>query len=118
MSTRVIRSFIESLGLLSKGKFSEKCDEHFRKALEELEALPAGKGTATITLTLALTYEDGRLDLKPTVKSKLPEEKGFTGTPFWCVDGGLSTQHPSQHDMFGPRDAGIGRDDTRRTAGE
>ena len=125
MSQRVIRSVIETMGLLSRGKFSEKCDEHFRKALEELEALPGEKGTATLTLTLTLTYESGRLDLKPSVKSKLPEEKGFTGTPFWTVDGGLSVQHPSQHDMFGPRETGAGRDrddvrrdDSRRMAGE
>ncbi len=118
MSTRVIRNVLETMGLLSRGKFSEKCDEHFRKAVEELELLPGEKGTATITITLTLNFESGRLDLKPAVKSKLPEEKGFTGTPFWCVDGGLSVQHPSQHDMFGPRDAGSGRDDTRRTAGE
>ena len=32
MSTRVIRSMLETCGLLSRGKFAEKCDEHFRKA--------------------------------------------------------------------------------------
>ena len=40
------------------------------------------------------------------VKSKLPEDKAFSETPFWTLDGGLSVQHPSQTDMFaGPRDA-------------
>ncbi|CAH1671848.1 hypothetical protein [Chelatococcus asaccharovorans] len=104
MSVRTIRRLDETLGLLNRGKFAETCDEHLTKAVETLEALPSEKGTATITVTLTITYESGRLDLKPTVKSKLPEDKAFAATPFWAVDGGLSVSHPSQHDMF-PRDA-------------
>jgi hypothetical protein len=74
-------------------------------AIASLENQPTEKGSATITLTVTLNFESGRLDIKPSVKSKLPEEKSFAGTPFWSHDGGLSTQHPSQADMFGPRDA-------------
>lgn len=115
MSTpRAIRRFSEMLGLLSRGKFEEKCDEHLTHAIETLENLPGEKGTATLTLTITLNFEAGRLDVKPSIKSKLPEDKGFNGTPFWTYEGGLSVQHPSQFDMFGPRDAGAR--DTRETA--
>ncbi|CAN7319501.1 hypothetical protein LJR009_001628 [Bosea sp. LjRoot9] len=100
MSNRPIRSFVEMLGLLNRGRFVEKCDEHLAKAMAELEALPAEKGSATITVAITLNFESGRLDIKPAIKSKLPEEKGFNGTPFWAVDGALSVQHPSQSDMF------------------
>lgn len=100
MSNRPIRSFVAMLGLLNRGRFVEKCDEHLAKAMAELEALPNEKGTATITLGITINFESGRLDIKPSVKSKLPEEKGFNGTPFWAVDGALSVQHPSQTDMF------------------
>ncbi|VTZ24052.1 hypothetical protein MPC1_16100002 [Methylocella tundrae] len=49
-------------------------------------------------------YDSGRLEIKPSIKSKLPEEKAFSGTPFWTHEGALSVQHPSQIDMFaGPR---------------
>lgn len=106
MSPRPIRRFSEMLELLSRGKFTEKCDEHLNKAIETLEAMPDQKGVATLTLTITLNYQEGRLDAKPAVKSKLPDEKGFGGTPFWTVDGALSVQHPSQFDMFrGPQDA-------------
>lgn len=105
MSNRPIRSFVEMLGLLSRGRFVEKCDEHLAKAMEELEALPTEKGSATITLTVTINFESGRLDIKPAIKSKLPEEKGFNGTPFWAANGALSVQHPSQTDMF-LRDSG------------
>jgi hypothetical protein len=103
---RTIRKFDELIGLLSRGRFAEKCDEHLTHALETLEALPGEKGVATLTVTLTFNYESGRIDIKPVVKSKLPEEKGFSGTPFWTYEGGLSVQHPSQLDIFsGPRDA-------------
>lgn len=108
--SRIIRSFTETTGLLSRGEFAGKCDEHLRKAIEALEDLPAEKGSATITVTLKLTYESGRLDIKPEIKSKLPDERGFSSSVFWTAEGGISTQHPSQLDMLGPRDA------TARTA--
>ncbi|CUA90172.1 hypothetical protein Ga0061061_11196 [Chelatococcus sambhunathii] len=109
MSARPIRRIEELLPLLSRGNFLDKCNEHLAKSIETLEALPQEKGTATITVTLTFTYESGRLDVKPAVKSKLPEEKAFSGTPFWTYEGALSVQHPSQIDMFaGPRDVGMG----------
>jgi hypothetical protein len=114
MSPRPIRRFSEMLELLSRGKFTEKLDEHLNKAIETLEAMPDGKGAATITVAITLNYQEGRLDVKPSVKSKLPDEKGFGGTPFWTHEGALSVQHPSQFDMFsGPRPA---EDRSRDTA--
>jgi hypothetical protein len=103
--SRTIRSFADMLGLLNRGRFVEKCDEHLAEALATLEALPNEKGTATLTLQVTISFESGRLDIKPAIKSKLPEEKSFSGTPFWVHEGGLSVQHPSQIDMFGPRAA-------------
>jgi hypothetical protein len=109
MSARPIRRFVDMLGLLNRGRFVEKLDEHLSEALSTLEALPSEKGSATLTVQVIVTYESGRLDIKPSVKSKLPEEKAFSGTPFWAVDGALSVQHPSQTDMF-VRDAGDSRE--------
>lgn len=113
MTVRPIRRFVDMLGLLNRGRFVEKLDDHLSDALSTLEALPNEKGTATITVAITISFEGGRLDIKPTVKSKLPEEKAFSGTPFWAVDGALSVQHPSQTDMF-VREAGDSRE--RETA--
>lgn len=106
MSTRPIRTFNDLLPVLNRGRFLEKCNEHLSKSLETLEGLPDEKGTATLTITLTVAYQEGRIEVRPAIKSKLPEEKGFASTPFWSVDGGFSVQHPSQADMFsGPRAA-------------
>jgi hypothetical protein len=102
--SRPIRSFIEMLGFLSRGKFVDKLNEHMVSAIETLEALPQEKGSATITVTITFNYEGGRLDLVPKVQSKLPDGKGFSGTPFWAIEGALSLEHPSQADMFPARD--------------
>ena len=101
---RPMRRLTDVLPLLSRGRFVEKCDEHMAHALETLAALPEGKGVAQITITLSIAYDTERVEIKPTVKSKLPEEKGFSGTPFWTVDNGISTQHPSQFDLPGLRE--------------
>lgn len=104
--SRPIRRLNDLLPVLNRGRFVEKCDEHLTHALEHLEGLPDQQGKATLTITLTVAYQEGRIEVVPAVKSKLPEEKGFTGTPFWSVEGGFSVQHPSQTDMFGgPRDA-------------
>jgi hypothetical protein len=119
MSTKPIRSFVDMLGLLNRGRFIEKCDEHLTEAINHLEALPGEKGTAKLTLEVTVVFDTGRVDIKPSIKSKLPEEKAFSETPFWTIEGGLSVQHPSQIDMFaGPRDAterGQARDQARNS---
>lgn len=100
MTNRPIRKFTEMLGLLSRGKFSERLDEELAEAIATLEQQPNDQGKATITVTIGLKYQNGRLDIQPAVKAKLPEGQGFSDTPFWTAEGALSTQHPNQMDMW------------------
>lgn len=104
MNDRVIRSYTEMLGLLSRGDFSRRLDQELTKLVETLEALPTDSGKATITVGIEFKYELGRIDINPTFKVKLPDTDRFMKTPFWAIEGALSVQHPSQIDMFsGPR---------------
>jgi len=82
MAKRIIRSYAETLGMLSRGRFLEKADAELARVLEALEHMPDEKGKAQLTVTLDLSFVQGRVDIKPSVKAKLPEEKGFSGTPF------------------------------------
>jgi hypothetical protein len=110
MSKGIFRTYTDLVGFLARGKFAERCNTHLGDALEALDNQPDGNGEITITVTMKIKCQDGRLDVIPTVKSKLPEEKGFSATPFWLVDGGFSVQHPSQADMFTPREVEPRRD--------
>jgi hypothetical protein len=104
--SRVLRSFREMLGLLSRGDFSRHCDKLLNEAIDALEASPADKCKAEITVKITLDYELGRVDIKADAKSKLPDTVKFMKTPFWTIDGQLSVEHPNQIDMFGaPRPA-------------
>ena len=41
-----------------------------------------------------------RLNITPKATLKLPDEKGSGESVFWPLEGGLSTEHPAQADMF------------------
>lgn len=113
--SRMLRTFREMIGLMSRGDFSRHLDEKLGEALTALEACPADKCKAEITVKVTLEYELGRIDLKGEAKSKLPETAKFMKTPFWVVDGQLSLEHPNQIDMF-PAAARRRDDDERETA--
>lgn len=110
MTARPIRKLTELIGLLDRGGFESACDAALNEALQTLEALPKGQGTANLTIVLTIAYDSGRVDVQPVIKSKLPEGQAFGRTPMWVQDGALSTQHPSQTDMF-MREAGGPRPD-------
>lgn len=106
MSVRVIRRFLETLGLLGRGKLEEKLNEEQARILTVLEEHPDEKVEGELILKVKFTKLGDRIDCKPTVETKLPKDKGFQGTTFWPLESGLSVQHPSQADMFaGPRAA-------------
>lgn len=114
--SRIIRSFVQTLGLLNRGQFEEKLNAALQRTLQSLEEHPEDKVKATVTVVLTVTKLADRLDVKPDVKVKLPEDKAIASTTFWPLDGGLSVQHPSQADMFGGPRATSSRDDTRQQA--
>lgn len=101
--SRMLRSFREMLGLLSRGDVSRHLDEKLTEAVQAVEDCPADKCKAEITLKVTLEYELGRVDIKTDIKSKLPDTTKFMKTPFWTIDGQLSVEHPNQIDMFPAR---------------
>jgi len=99
--SRLIRSFAEAAGLMSRGAFNDKVDADLKRVVKALEELgPEGKGKARITVKLDLSYVAGQFSITPSVEAKMPADKGFPPTAFWSVDGALTVEHPSQIDMF------------------
>jgi hypothetical protein len=101
--SRLLRSFTQMVGLLSRGDFGRHLDEQMAEAIEALETCPADKCKAEITVKIVFDYELGRIDVKGESKVKLPETARFMKTPFWAIEGQLSVEHPSQIDMFTTR---------------
>ncbi|GGF56453.1 hypothetical protein GCM10007301_15130 [Azorhizobium oxalatiphilum] len=105
MSQRIINDLLQTVGLIDRGRVQEKLNDEMGRLLEALQQHPEEKISGTITLTLKFTKLSDRMDVAPEVKTVLPKEKALRSATFWPAEGGLSVQHPSQHDMFGPRDA-------------
>lgn len=99
MASRLIRRFSEVLGLVDRS-FEQKVDDALREVVETLTNLPSEKGKGSVTVTLDFEFEKGLFNVMPSVKHKLPDGPKFGRTPFWAHEGALSTQHPSQIDMF------------------
>lgn len=111
-----LRTFRQMLGLISRGDFSRHLDGQMSECIDALEAMPADKGRAVMTVTIEFNYELGRIDVDAKVKTKLPETAKFMKTPFWVHSGQLSVEHPNQIDMFtrkvdGERIAAVSDDD-------
>ncbi len=102
---RLIRSFFQSVGLIQRGKVEEKLDTELSRVITALEEHPDDIASGSVTLTVTVKKMADRYEVVPKVDTKLPKEKPFNGAAFWVVDGALSVEHPSQADMFGPRDS-------------
>ena len=109
--SRVLRTFREMLGLLSRGDFSRKLDDEMELAIQALENMPGDSGKAEMTIKVVFKYELGRVDIDASYKTKLPETARFMKTPFWTIDGQLSVEHPNQIDMFPARSSPPSRTD-------
>ncbi len=110
MAARVIRSFFQAIGIMHRGRVEEKLNTELARLLEAVEQHPEEKASGTLTLTVTVTKLGDRLDVKPKVEAKLPKDKDFGSATFWPLEGGLSIEHPSQSDMFAPRDANARRE--------
>jgi hypothetical protein len=107
----VIRNFCQVLALLSRREFAAKLDEELTLMIDTLESMPNSTGKGKITVELEFIAELGRVDVKASYKTKLPETARFVKTPFWAIGGALSVEHPNQIDMFGGPRSVRGRDD-------
>ncbi|MFG1332061.1 hypothetical protein V5F41_12515 [Xanthobacter autotrophicus] len=104
MAPRLIRSFLQAVGLMHRGKVEQKLDTELAKVLEAVEQHPEEKATGSVAIIVTVTKLGDRLDIKPKVETKVPKEKDFPSTTFWMIDGALSLEHPDQADMFATRE--------------
>jgi hypothetical protein len=106
----VIREAQMIIGILEDGQLAHDFSEELQSALAELKehAGPKGKAKGSVTLHLDLTVEGGTVTINADLKSKRPKSGRAASVLFVLDDGTLSTEHPRQANLFGPRDAGLG----------
>lgn len=81
---------------ISKGVFSNHCDDLLREAVEYLEENENGK--AEITLKLTLTQKGDHIITNPEATLKLPKRR-FNQSFHFFDHGTLSTEDPNQKKM-------------------
>lgn len=102
-----IRDFSQIIGMLENGQLNPALSAEVADTLEKLTSLsdqnPAATHKGKTTLTLEFAVKDGMVTIATAFESKTPK-RPRKNSVFWVVeDGALSTEHPRQHDMFGPR---------------
>lgn len=104
-SPRLVRRFSEVVGLIDRGRFENSLNDALREAVEAIRAQPGEKGKATIDISIEIAAQGEMMQVKPKLKVKLPEGEAFSPLVLWDYEGAFSLQHPSQLDIFQPREA-------------
>lgn len=99
-----IRDFTMVLGLMENGKFASELSEFVRGVIAELHDVSEVKNGAQVkgsaALKLSFTVKDGTIEIAADMTKVVPKMPRRS-SHFWIGEGGeLSTEHPSQHDMF------------------
>lgn len=105
-----IRDLNTLLGMLDRGHVIREANGQLAEVLTGLNEISAEAPKKAIKGSLAIKVDielkDGIATISASVEKKLP--KRVPGTALFWVDGEgeLTNEHPSQPDMFRPRDAG------------
>lgn len=104
-----ISDMSQIVGLLENGEFNPALSDEVTGTLQKLADMandsPGRTFKGTTTIKLSFEVKDGAVVIRTDFASKTPE-RPRKSSMFWVVEGGaLSTEHPSQHDLFGgPRE--------------
>ena len=107
--TKKIREATQIIGMLERGDTAAALTDEITHALTALQEQSSQKGKAkgTVTLKLNFSVEGVNVEVDAEIASKLPKAKRARSFYFLTQDGQLSTDHPQQTDMFGPRDTAL-----------
>jgi len=99
---RALRTPGQLLHSLEAGKLPERLmvtQKEVVAELERLQGLGVRKPKGKITLTLDIEYEDGLIQIKPTVTKKTPTPPSKKTPLFVLEDGTLTTSNPAQDEF-------------------
>lgn len=89
-----ITSLSQLTAIVSDGDFDASATAEFNKAVEAVEA---GHGDATVTVTFKLKKDDRKVNVLPKVKATIPTKPVTSSTPFFVDSTGrLTDEDPRQ----------------------
>lgn len=102
---KIIRDADTLIGVLEQGDLKSDLNTEIAKLVGKLHGLsedrPDKKFSASLTLKMNFSAENGMVTISNDIATKLPKQPRRLDI-FWTTeDGGLSTEHPAQRDMFG-----------------
>lgn len=97
-----IRQANEIIGMLERGDLNADLSNEIQRVLKELidGAPPKGKLKGSVQVKLSFTVDSGSVEIEAAIESKLPKRARSRDFYFVTPEGGLSTEHPRQQDMF------------------
>lgn len=106
---KIIRDAQVLLGMLEFGDLNKEVSAKLAETLQTLgdmsEENPKVTYKGNLTLKLDLSVANGMVHINADIATKTPKRPRRSSLYWITEDGGLSTEHPQQHDMFtGPRE--------------
>lgn len=106
---KTINGATVTLGVMEKGQFVVDIDEALAEVLRKTKLAADnhkdGKAKGALTITIGFAIEGDMITLSGDIKPKTPPLPRRSTPLFITADAQISTQHPSQGDMFdGPRE--------------
>lgn len=103
-----IRDFNTITSMIDRGGFiaevNAKLAEVVAKLADEALENPKRKTKGSVAVTVALEVQNGIVTIAATCVAKKPKEDPRSTLLWLTSDGDLTNEHPTQIDMFRPRD--------------
>jgi hypothetical protein len=95
--------------MIERGDAAHDLTIEIEKVLKAVQDAAGPKTAAKGNVTLKLNFEVSgvNLTIDAEITSKVPKRPRGKSMYFLTGDGEISTEHPQQPDMFGPRDAKV-----------
>lgn len=102
---KIIREADVLVGVLEQGELKADLSAKIAEVLRELYAMsddaPKATFKGSLTLKLKFSVQNNMVTINNDISTVVPKRPRRTDV-FWVTeDGALSTEHPSQRDMFG-----------------
>lgn len=102
-----VKTAVEIIGIVERGDLNADLTRQISDTLQQLQDMAPTKGKikGSVKLTLNFIVEGRTVAIEAGIETKVPKRQRGSSFYFLTPDGGISTEHPQQQEMFaGPRE--------------